>query len=293
MMTTQWRSDAKAGDKHRHHKIKRFWFLVTRAAFAWVDDNVMRLSAALSLYTILSLAPLLVITIRILGWISHGKELARQNMSRQMTILLGSQAAGAVEPIITSTSRHRYGVAATAISTAVLCFSATGAFIELQDSMNTIWGRKTKPNKKIWAFVRNRLLSLGMVFGVGFMLLLSVFVSNVLIGAESYLSVQQEWLGFLTHVVLPFGIVFVLFSAIYKFLPDVSVAWKHVWPGALMAACLFTAGKYGLQIYLAYAAPASAYGAAGSLSAILLWVYYSAFSLFYGAEFTKVSAGPQ
>ena len=264
--------------------------LLKETAAGWMRDNAMRLSAALSLYAILSLAPLLVITLKIVGVVWTRREYAREQITRQMTGLMGAQAAEALKPMIESGGRHGRGVVATVVSAALLLFSATGVFIELQDSMNTIWGVRPKPGWGVRDFVLNRLLSLGMVFGIGFLLISSMLVSAMLAAMASYVAGDKSWLAFLTDIVVSFGLVTILFGAIFKFLPDVRLAWGHVWIGATTTASLFTAGKYALVLYFRYAATTSAFGAAGSLAAVLLWVYYSSFILFFGAEFTKVWA---
>jgi membrane protein len=264
--------------------------LVKETAAGWMRDNAMRLSAALSLYAILSLAPLLVITLKIVGVVWTRREYARAQITRQMTGLMGAQAAEALKPMIESGGRHGHGVVATVLSAALLLFSATGVFIELQDSMNLIWAVRPKPGRGVRDFVLNRLVSLGMVFGIGFLLLSSMLVSATLAAVASYVAGDKSWLAFLADIVVSFGLVTVLFGAIFKLLPDVRLAWGHVWIGATTTAALFTAGKYALVLYFRYAAPTSAFGAAGSLAAVLLWVYYSSFILFFGAEFTKVWA---
>lgn len=254
----------------------------------WIADNAMRLSAALSLYTILSLAPLLVITFKLVVMIWHGQDVARQQIMRQMSQLMGSQAADAIKPMLDSTGKSGQGHIATVVSTLVLIFSATGVFVELQDSMNTIWGVRPAPNRGVYAFVRNRLLSLGMVFGIAFLLLVSMFLSAVLTTFATWLLPNAGGILIGVDLIVSFIVVWALFAAIFKFLPDVQLGWRHVAVGALATAILFTVGKYALAIYFKKAAPTSAFGAAGSLAAVLLWVYYSAFILFFGAEFTKV-----
>jgi membrane protein len=262
--------------------------LLKKTASSWMTDNAMRLSAALALYTILSLAPLLVITIKITGVIWKNANSARQQIMHQMTNLMGTQAAQAIQPILEYGGKHRSGLLATIVSFAVLIFSATAVFNELQGSMNTIWGVKPKPKQGVWGFVRNRLLSLAMVFGIAFLLLVSMFVSTALEAVAKDLAGDTKWFGFTLDIVVSFGIVALLFAAIFKFMPDAKVPWDHVWVGALMTAALFSVGKYGLALYFKYGTPTSAFGAAGSFAAVLLWVYYSSFILFFGAEFTKV-----
>jgi len=268
--------------------LSRLTSVLREAASGWRRDNAMRLSAAVSFYAILALAPLLVITLKLVSFVWTRQEYARAQMTRQMTTLMGPQAAEAVTPMIASGGRHGQGVVATVLSTAVLLFSATGVFIELKDSMNTIWGTTPRPDRQVRDFIGNRLLTLVMVFGIGFLLLLSMFISTMLAALANYMAGAKSWLAYFFDVILSFVVVFLLFGAIFKFLPEVKLAWKHVWLGAVVTAAGFTAGKYGLVLYFKYATPTSAFGAAGSLAAVLLWVYYSSFILFFGAELTKV-----
>lgn len=262
--------------------------LLKATGAGWVRDNAMRLSAALALYTILSLAPLLVITAKIVGFLTRDAGYARAQVTAQIRELMGTQVSEAIRPMLESGSRQGDGLLAAILSTGVLLFSATGVFAELQDSMNTIWGVKPKPNQSIRDFIRNRLLSLAMVFGTGFLLVVSMFLTTALVRLATYLAGDIRWLALVLDPTISFGVVLVLFAGIFKFLPDVELAWRHVWAGATLTAVLFTGGKYALAMYFVYATPTSAFGAAGSLAAVLLWVYYSSFILFFGAEFTKV-----
>ena len=252
----------------------------------WLQDNAMRLAAALALYTILSMAPLVVITFKIVGLFLHDR--ANAQLTQQLTSLMGAETSTFLLSTFQTQGQAHKGIFAVVISTVVLLFSATGVFTELQDSMNTIWGVKPKPNQGIVGLIRNRLLSLAMVFGVGFLLLVSMFISTTLTGLAQYVIGNSSWFAIVVDVSASFLIVTLLFAAIFKFLPDVHLPWRFVWTGAVLTALLFTVGKYGLAMYFKYATPQSAYGAAGSLAAVLIWIYYSAFILFYGAEFTKV-----
>jgi membrane protein len=254
----------------------------------WLEDKAMRLSAALAFYTILSLAPLLVITLKIVGAILKNKESARDQMLDQISDLMGWHVAQAVKPMIETAGRPGGGHLAAVISSAVLLFSATGVFAELQDSMNTIWGVKPVPNRGLWDFLRHRLLSLAMVLGTGFLLLVSMFVTTVSDALAEYVAGNSKAVALVLDIVVSFGVSSVLFAAIFKFLPDVKLSWRHVWLGAVITAACFIVGKYALALYFRFASPTSAFGAAGSLAAVMLWVYYSSFILFFGAEFTKV-----
>jgi membrane protein len=261
--------------------------VLKNAAAGWMQDNAMRLSAALSLYTILSLAPLLVITFKIVSvvWKNHDA-----HISDQLTALMGPGAADMIRTMLEKGARQGDGVLGAIISTVVLIFAATGVFSELQDSMNTIWGVEAKPRQGISGFIHNRLLSLAMVFGIAFLLLASMFISTALTTMRRDLLGNAGWFAFFADLLVALGFITLLFAAIYKFLPDVKLKWKHVWAGAFIASALFAVGKYALAAYFKYATPTSAFGAAGSLAAVLLWVYYSGFILFFGAEFTKAWA---
>jgi membrane protein len=262
--------------------------LLKATAAGWVRDNAMRLSAALALYTILSLPPLLVITAKVIGVVIRDKDYVRSQLTAQIDALMGPQVALAAQPMLVAGSQPGGGTLATVFSTAVLVFSATGVFVELQDAMNTIWGVKPKPNQGVRDFVRTRLLSLAMVFGTGFLLLVSMCLTTAAVRLAAYVAGDQAWVALVLDPAVSLAVVTVLFAGTFKFLPDVKLAWRHVWGGGLLTAVLFTAGKYALAAYFGYAAPTSAFGAAGSLAAVMLWVYYSSFILFFGAEFTKV-----
>lgn len=273
---------------HLYRFVRSFVPLVKATAAGWMRDNAMRLSAALALYTILSLAPLVVITAKIIGAVMSDRAYARAQVTAQIAALTGQQVAKAVQPMLEAGSKAGGGVLAAVLSTGVLLFSATGVFVELQDSMNTIWGVKPKPNQGIKDFVRTRLLSLAMVFGTGFLLLMSMALTTTMIRLAAFVAGDTAQLALVLDPVVSLLVVTVLFAGIFRFLPDVRLAWKHVWVGAGLTAAMFTVGKYALAMYFSYADPTSAFGAAGSLAAVMLWVYYSAFILFFGAEFTKV-----
>jgi membrane protein len=267
--------------------------LFKEAASEWLQDNALRLSAAVSFYAVLCLAPLLDIVIRAMG-IAHDRQFAREQVIKQTTNLMGAQAADAIKPIIESNATQGMGYLATAISTVVLLFSATSVFIELQNSMNSIWGveftaRKTnRAEQAVLTFIRARLLSLAMVFGLGFLLVVSIFISGILTALQQHVAHVDHWPAYLAGIAISCVVEFTLFGAMFKFLPRMHLKWKHVWHGALIAAILFSVGRFGLAIYFKYPRMDNMYGAVGSLLAVLTWIYYSSFSLFFGAEFTKV-----
>jgi membrane protein len=264
-----------------------------QAALEWRRDNALSLSAAVSYYAVLSMAPLLAIVIRVMG-IAHARKFAGEQMFRQAANLMGKQAADAIKPIIESNASSTAGNVATVVSTVVLLFSATSVFTELRDSMNSIWDVHIKARKArraehaVLQFIRARLLSLAMVFALGFLLVLAILVSGFFTAMHHRLAGADPWPASLLDLAVSCAVEFALFSAIFKFLPDMQLKWKDVWHGALIAAILFSAGRFGLSIYFKYSRIDNVYGAAGSLMAILTWIYYSSFSIFYGAEFTKV-----
>jgi membrane protein len=276
--------------------ISRLWEIASlfeKAASQWLEDDCLRLSAAVSFYAVLSFAPLLAIVIRVMG-VAHAKRFARQRILTLTTNLMGAQAADAIKPIIDGGATHGAATLATAASTAVLMFSATSVFIELKNAMNTIWDvqpavHKTNRAKHlVREFIRTRLLSLAMVFILGFVLVASMFVSGVFTAFAQLIPDGSQWPAQLAGFCVSLVIEFVFFAALFKFLPDAIVKWKNVWHGALIAALLFSAGRYGLSVYFKYARIDNMYGAAGSMVAVFTWIYYSSFSLFFGAEFTKV-----
>jgi len=285
--------DGKIHWRRATSRLASMGLLLRKAASEWYADKALRLSAAVSFYAVLSLPPLLVIVIRVMG-IAHASQFAREQVIKQTTNLMGTRVADAIKPIIESNATQNTGHLATAISTVVLLFSATSVFIELQNSMNSIWGvefnaRKTHLAKPaVLTFIRTRLLSLAMVFGLGFLLVFSLFVSGILTAFQQRIANVHRWPGYLTGIAISCTVEFILFGIMFKFLPDVRPRWKNVWLGALIAAILFSAGRFGLAIYFKYARINDIYGAVGSLLAILTWIYYSSFSLFFGAEFTKV-----
>ncbi|MGG6296351.1 YihY/virulence factor BrkB family protein [Leptolyngbya sp. AN02str] len=258
----------------------------------WTEDKVPRLAAALAYFTIFSLAPLLVIAISIAAFF-FGEEAARGQVVGQIQGLLGPEGAEAIEAMIANANRAEGGFVATIVGIVTLLLGASGVFGQLQDALNTIWEVAPKPGKGIANFIRSRFLSFGMVVVIGFLLLVSLVLSAVLAGIGTYFNGVMP--GFaplweLVNFVVSFGVITFLFALIYKVLPDVHITWGDVWTGAAVTALLFTIGRTLIGIYLGSAAIGSAYGAAGSLVIVLVWVFYSAQILLFGAEFTQVYA---
>jgi membrane protein len=266
--------------------------LFKTAAKDWSEDKCSRLAAALAYYTTLSLAPLLVVVIAVAGLV-FGADAARGAIMDQLGGLVGSDSAATVQSMVEGANRPRTGVLATIFGAVVLLFGATAVFIELQDSMNTIWEVKPKPGRGVWGVIRRRFLSLGMVFAIAFLLIVSLVVNAGLAALGDALAgwvpgAPVVW-QVLTYL-LTFAIVMLLFALIFKVLPDVKIEFRDVWIGAAFTALLFMLGKLGLGLYIAKADLASTYGAAGSVVVLVLWLYYSAQIFFFGAEFTQAYA---
>jgi membrane protein len=274
-------------------KLKAGWELLKQSVSDFIDDRAPRLGAALSFYTVLALPPLFVILFFVASlWLGQ-KQDVQGKVFDQISGLIGKQGGDAIRTIMVNPQQQQKSLIASIIAIGALLVTTTGLFLELQDALNTIWGIKVKSGQGIKNLVKSRLLSFGMICIIGFLLLVSMVVSTALAALNKYfagLVPDLHVLWQVLNVVLSFGVITVLFAMIFKVLPDVKVAWKDVWIGAAITAVLFTAGKFGLGMYLAKSATASAYGAAGALVLVLLWVYYSAQILFFGAEFTQVYA---
>jgi len=257
----------------------------------FMEDRALRLSAAMAYYAVFSLGPLLFLVIGVAGLLL-GEERVHKEVSEQLQSLLGGQSAGMLDSMMTA-RRTGGSTLATVIGIVGLLLGASGVFGQLQDSLNTIWEVKPKPGGGIWGFLRNRFLSMGMVLGIGFLLLISMVLTTVVNAASGQISNligMSEAVAQGLNMVAAFAVITVLFAAIFKFLPDVKIKWSDVWVGAVGTALLFTAGKFVLGWYLGRESTTSGYGAAGAFIVILLYIYYSSVILFFGAEFTQVYA---
>lgn len=272
---------------------KTIFRLLKEAFSEWQEDKTARLASSLAYYTVFSLAPLLIIAIAVAGAI-FGEEAARGEIVGQIQGLVGKEGAQVIETAIDNAARPgSNGGIASLISAVALLFGATGVFAELQDALNTIWEVEPKPGRGIKNFIKKRVLSFSMVLGIGFLLMVSLLVNAVLSALSIYMNgliPGVEWLWQLLNLGISFAVISVMFALIYKFLPDVKITWRDVAIGAIITALLFTLGKWGLGLYLGRGTFSSTYGAAGSLVIILVWVFYSAQILFFGAEFTQVYA---
>jgi membrane protein len=262
----------------------------------WREDGATRLAAALAYYTTFSLAPLLVLVIAIAGLVG-GQEAARTQTMAQVQDLLGAEGREFIEGMIESASQPETGLTATLIGAVTLLFGALGVFGELQNSLNTIWEVKPKPAKDwldgVKRFVLKRILSFTMVLGIGFLLLASLVLSAAVSALGEYIDsrwpMADFWLGLINFVV-SFLVITLLFAMIFKFLPEIKIAWRDVWLGAAVTSALFSLGKFLIGLYLGRSEVGNTFGAAGSLAILLIWIYYSAQILFFGAEFTQVYA---
>ena len=268
------------------------WQLAKETATEWMNAKPFRLAAALAYYTLFSIAPLLVVALGIAGLV-FGEDAARGQIFGPLQSLLGAKSADAVQNAVAAASVKSSGLFATVTGLATLLLGASAVFAELQDALNTIWDVKPPPSAGLWDAIRKRLLSASMVAVIGFLLLVSLAVSAMLNAIGAYMGGVLPVSAFVLEMVnflVSFGVITLLFAAIYKVLPDIDNKWSDVWIGAIATAGLFTVGKTAIGLYIGQAALDSTYGAAGSLLVVLVWVYYSSLILFFGAEFTHVYA---
>jgi membrane protein len=270
-------------------KIRELGWLFKRALAGWWNDNVPRLGASLAYYTLFALAPILVVAIGVAG-LAFGADAVRGEVVGQIQGLVGRAGAEAVQAMLEGASKPRSNILATVIGTLTAFLGATGAFIELQTALNAIWRVQPRPGVSVRAFLAQRLISFGLVIGVGFLLLVSLLVSAALAAFNRYLgrifpALTAVWEA--GNVLVSLGVVTLLFAMVYKVLPDVRLRWRDVWIGSLVTAGFFSIGKQVIGLYLGTSTIASSYGAAGSVVVLLVWVYYSAQIVLLGAEFTR------
>lgn len=261
--------------------------MLLEALQEWNDDKAPRLGAALAFYSILSIGPLLLIVTGVAG-IAFGRDAVNTYLLAELSSLIGDQGASAVKTMLSGAFNPQQGLIATIIGVVTLIISATGFFAQLQEAMNDIWN--VEPPRLHWTvFVQKRLLSFALVVGIGFLLLISLVVSAGLAAFSALISpyVPAPVMALL-NLIISFGVVTFLFAMTFKILPDARIAWSDVWVGAAITAVLFSFGKQLIGLYLGQSALSSAYGAAGSLIVLLVWIYYSTQIFFFGAEFTQV-----
>ncbi len=255
----------------------------------WFEHRASSKGAALAFYTLFSIAPILILVIAIAGFF-YGPEAARGELLAQLRGLLGPQGAEAVQLVLAGASNREEGRFATLVATALLLFGATSVFAELKGSLDEIWQVPPLKQGGVWDTLRTRLLSFGLVLVLAFLLMVSLVISAALAVIEHYLNgIWRDaiYLLSLLSATLSFAVIAALFAVIYKMLPRVRLSWRDVVIGALGTAALFTLGKYAIGVYIGNSGVANSFGAAGSMIALLLWVYYSAQIFFLGAEFAR------
>ncbi|MFL5242998.1 MAG: YihY/virulence factor BrkB family protein [Gemmataceae bacterium] len=270
--------------------IREYGGLLKDSGSQWMEDKAPRLGAALAYYMIFSLAPLLVIVIGIAGLVfKHGA--AESHVIDQMQNLVGEEGAKGIRSMVESAGKHESGLVGSILGIAMLLFGAAGLFGQLQDALNTIWEVEPKPGRGVWGFIQDRFLSISMVLGIAFLLMASLVVSAAVAAfVQLFGDVAAGVVGHVLNEIVSLIVTTLLFAMIFRFLPDAKIAWRDVWLGAALTALLFEIGKFLIGLYLGHSGVASAYGAAGSLAVLLIWLYYSSQIFLYGAEFTKAYA---
>jgi len=268
--------------------------LFREAGDRWLEDRAPSMGAAIAFYTVFSLTPLMLIAIAVAGFVVD-PDVARSGIVDALGDLVGADGSKAIRTMIESTNHHKeQGVFATVVGVLLLLFGATGAFAELQEALNKIWAVPARSPRGVTSFVRNRLLSFAMVLGIGFLLLVSLIATAVLSAVGGWMSSTLPGgaaLWQVANLVLAYFVTTALFAMIFKILPDARLHWSDVAFGAAFTALLFTIGKVVIGVYLGKSGMATVYGAAASLAIVLIWVYFSAQILLFGAEFTRAFAG--
>jgi membrane protein len=264
------------------------WFqILVAAAKAWNADNVFKHSAAVSFYTLFSLAPVTIIAVTVAG-VFLGRDAATHQLELQVTQLVGPASAAAIMSAAQASQAEKESGWATALGAGLVIFGATTVFGQLQDSMNSIWGVRAKPSKSGWmVLLLHRLVSFAMVLTLAFLLLVSLVLTTLLTSAAGWLIGENPALLKAADLAGSFVVIGILFMLLFKVMPDVRLRWKDAARGAALTALLFTGGRYLIALYLGHSTVASIYGAAGSLVALLVWIYYSCAILFFGVEFIR------
>jgi len=271
-------------------KIKAVPSLIVQAYYEMLDDKGFKMAAALSYYAAFSLGPLLIIVISIAGFF-FGEDAAKGQVFSELKNLVGPDGAVMIETILKGASSKSTGIFAATLSIVLLILGSIGVFLELQESLNIIWGAELKPGKGLWLFIKNRLVSFSMVVATGFLLMVSLIISSLISIVNTFMGEQFPSLipmAFIFNNLSSLIVLTVLFAMVYKVLPDVLISWKYVWFGAILTSVLFTLGKYLISLYLGSSSFSSTYGAAASLVIIFVWIYYSGLILYFGAELTQV-----
>ena len=271
---------------------REFALTLWDSAQAWIDDNASSMGAAVAYYTIFSIAPLLLIVIGVAGFVL-GHDVAQDAILRQFDGLIGKNGAQAVQAILRGTNTGSGGIISIVVGAITLFIGATSVFAQLQRNIDEIWGVAPRPDTAIWNLVKIRLLSFGLIVGVGFLLIVSLAVSALISTLEMFWNSHlQGWEALLqlSNTLLSFVVITVLFALIYKVLPSIRLAWSDVWWGSAVTSFLFVLGKFAIGLYIGKSALSSSFGAAGAFVILIAWVYYSAQIFFLGTEFTYLYA---
>jgi membrane protein len=266
--------------------------MLKQTASGFMDHEAPSRAASLSYYTVFSIAPLLLIAVAVAGLV-FGRQAVSSQLADQLQTLLGARLAQQVQEMMASAGKVGNGIGASIVGVVLLVVGACGAFVELHDTLNVIWGVDKQKTGGVLGFLRARLLSIAMIGVIAFLLLASLVVSAALAAvghfARDWLPAGEAVFQFINFVV-SFGVITFLFAAIFKILPDAKIAWRDVWLGGAVTSLLFVVGQLLIGLYLGKSSVASSYGAAGSLAVLLIWIDYSAMIVFFGAEFTQVHA---
>ncbi len=277
----------EVGDQMR---VNFLWAVLRHTFNSWLNHDAPRMGAALAFYTMVSMAPLVVLVTAMVAMF-FGQTTAQDQILYQVHAMIGRDGAVAVKTMIESAQKQEAGGLAAIIGLLTLLLGATGVFGELRAALNTVWGIKAQSTDGVLVWLKERIFSFGMVLAIGFLLIVSLVISAAIAAGGKFfgsmLPAPEAALGIINFVA-SFGAVTVLFALTFRYVPDVKIAWREVWLGASVTALLFTVGKTLIGLYLGKAAVGSAYGAGGSLIALLVWVYYSSMIFLFGAEFTHV-----
>lgn len=271
-------------------KLKTYFNILVKAGMGFADDKAPKLSAALAYNTIFSLPPMLLLII-VVGGTFYGEQAITGQLFGELKEFVGDDTAMQIQEVMSKINFQKNSMVATIISVVILVMGATGIFVEIQDSLNMIWGVRAKAKKGFVKILLSRLLSFTMIIGFGFLLIVSLILNAVILGFSDFILKQLPFIPVnmigIVNTVFTFTVLLVLFMAIFKMLPDVKIKWRQVLPGAIVTTLLFFFGKYLIGLYISGNTMASLYGAAGSVIVLLLWIYFSSFILYFGAEFTK------
>jgi len=266
------------------------WTVLKTAAENWSAHKDARLGAALAYYSVFSLGPVIVIAIAVAGFF-YGREAVSGEVANSIKGMLGDTGASAVQAMLADAGRPRQGLIATATGAGLLLFAALGVVVQLKDALNTVWDVEPDSTDGVWQFFRSYIVSFAGVLSLGFLLLVSLVVSALLAVVGKYVdTIGQEWALHAVNAGVSLAVVSLMFAMMFKWLPDIDIAWRDVWLGATLTAALFELGKFGIAFYIGRQGLESTYGAAASIIVVLVWVYYSSQIILIGAEITHAFA---